>query len=120
MPDFFNPEAAGTLDAVIGFMVSGAENFEAYLIIQDGTCRLEKSPSRKPDLMIRTPAEVWLAITRRRAGRPTGFFSKGLPGGRRPGASDPMKKIFSGGAAVVLSAGIKREKPRSRGNYLNP
>ena len=64
MPDFFNPETAGTLDAVIGFIVSGAENFEAYLVIQSGNCRLEKSPSRKPDLMIRTPAEIWLGVTR--------------------------------------------------------
>ena len=120
MPDFFNPETAGTLDAVIGFTVSGAENFEAYLVIQDGTCRLEKSPSRKPDLMIRTPGRSLAGHYPRRARRPTGLFSKGLSGGRRPGASDPNEKNLQRRCRLILSAGTKRENPRSRGKFPQP
>jgi len=100
MPDFFNPESAGPLEAVIGFMVSGAERFEAYLIIQDGTCRLEKSPSRKPDLLIRTPAEVWLAITRREMDGQQAFFQKAYQAEGDLGLLIQMKILFSGGGAV--------------------
>ena len=76
MPDLFNPEAAGTLDAVIGFRASGAENFEAYLFIQKGACRLETRPPRQPDLLIRTPADVWLAVSRREMDGQQAFFQK--------------------------------------------
>jgi putative sterol carrier protein len=100
MPDFFNREAAGPLDAVIGFMVSGAERFEAYLIVQDGTCRLEMSPSRKPDLLIRSPAEVWLAITRRELDGQQAFFQKAYQAEGDLGLLIRMKILFSGGGAV--------------------
>jgi len=100
MPDFFNPQAAGTLDTVIGFRVSGAENFEAYLIIQDGTCRLEKQPPRPPDLTIRTPAQVWLAITRREMDGQQAFFQKAYQAEGDLGLLIRMKVLFSGGVAV--------------------
>jgi hypothetical protein len=96
LPDFFNPEAAGPLDAVIGFMMSGAENFEVYLTIQDGTCQLEKNPSRKPDLLIRTPAEVWLAITRRELDGQQAYFQKAYQAEGDLGLLIRMKTIFSG------------------------
>ncbi|MFZ1983307.1 MAG: SCP2 sterol-binding domain-containing protein [Desulfatitalea sp.] len=64
MAQAFNPGAAQTLSAVIGFAVTGTENFEAALRIQDGTCILEEHLLGKPDLLIRTPAQVWLAVAR--------------------------------------------------------
>jgi len=60
----FDAEAAGNMDAVIQFMVTGNETFETYLEIQNGECRLTEQPSRNPDLIIRTPSDVWLAIAR--------------------------------------------------------
>ena len=65
MPEVFRLEAAGSLKAVIGFDVSGSENFKAYLHIRNGTCVLEDRLSGEPDLMILTPSEVWLAIARK-------------------------------------------------------
>lgn len=62
MTDGFDAEVAGDMDAVIRFMVSGNETFETCLEIQNGECRLAEKPSRNPDLIIRTPADVWLAI----------------------------------------------------------
>ena len=112
MPDFFNPESAGPLEAVIGFMVSGAERFEAYLIIQDGTCRLEKSPSRKPDLLIRTPAEVWLAITRREMDGQQAFFQKAYQAEGDLGLLIRMKTIFSGEGTAP-----GKEKPEEKTNH---
>jgi putative sterol carrier protein len=100
MPDLFNPEAAGPLNAVIGFTVSGAENFEAYLIIQDGTCHLQNSPSRKPDLLIRTPAEIWLGVTRGELDGQQAFFQKAYQAEGDLGLLIRMKVLFSGGVAM--------------------
>ena len=120
MPDFFNPETAGTLNAVIGFTVSGAENFEAYLIIQDGTCRLEKSPSRKPDLLIRTPAEVWLAVTRRELDGQQAFFQKAYQAEGDLGLLIRMKTIFSGGGTAPARTKSRRENQPFPGKLSQP
>ena len=63
MATTFNRQAAGSLKAVIGFQVTGTESFEAYLNIHDGICSLEQRAPGVPDLLIRTPADVWLAIS---------------------------------------------------------
>ena len=63
MATTFNRQAAGSLKAVIGFQVTGSESFEAYLNIHDGICSLEQRAPGVPDLLIRTPADVWLAIS---------------------------------------------------------
>ena len=71
--DLFDPETMTDRSALIGFDVSGSETFHAYLRIEKGHCNLEQSPSRRADLMIRTPAEVWLGVApagRSRASRP--------------------------------------------------
>jgi putative sterol carrier protein len=102
MPDFFNPATAGPLEAVIGYIVSGAENFEAYLVIQNGTCRLETSPSRKSDLLIRTPAEVWLAITRGELDGQQAFFQQAFQAEGDLGLLMRMKILFSGRNAAEV------------------
>jgi putative sterol carrier protein len=96
MPDFFNPEAAGDLNAVIGFVVFGSENFEAYLSIQKGICSLENQPSHTPDLVIRTPAGVWLAIARRELDGQQAFFQKAYQAEGDLGLLLRMKQIFRG------------------------
>jgi putative sterol carrier protein len=100
MPDFFNPEAAGELDAVIAFLVSGAENFEAYLVMQAGSCRLENASPRQPDLTIRTPAAIWLAVTRRELDGQEAFFQKAYLVEGDVGLLIRMKAIFSGSGAA--------------------
>jgi len=64
MPLVFRKEAAGDLSAVIGFDVSGSETFSGYVRIEKGACTVQENPPRDPDLVIETPAEVWLAISR--------------------------------------------------------
>jgi putative sterol carrier protein len=96
MPDFFNAEAAGDLSAIIGFVVSGSETFEAYLSIQKGGCVLETRPSHTPDLVIRTPAEVWLAIARRELDGQQAFFQKAYQAEGDLGLLLRMKQIFRG------------------------
>lgn len=64
MPLAFNPATAENLKAVYQFEVSGGENFSAHLRIADGACTYNHGRAEKPDLVIRTPADVWLKISR--------------------------------------------------------
>ena len=64
MPLGFNPGAAGDLRAVFQFEIHGGENFISYLEIADGGCTYHDGPANKPNLIIKSPADVWLKISR--------------------------------------------------------
>lgn len=64
MPLGFKPEAAGNLAAVIQFEVTGDENFISHLRIVNGACTYHDGPTDKPNLVIKSPADVWLKISR--------------------------------------------------------
>ena len=64
MPLGFKKESAEGLRAVYQFEISGAENFTAHLDISDGRCVYVDGPHSKPDVIIESPAEVWLAISK--------------------------------------------------------
>lgn len=64
MPLAFDRSAAGGLEAVYQFDVSGAEKFQAHLEISGGTCRYREGPAAAPGVVIHTPGEVWMAIAR--------------------------------------------------------
>jgi multimeric flavodoxin WrbA/putative sterol carrier protein len=62
MPGVLNPEAAAGMDAVFQFEVSGQENFTAYLEIKNSRATYHDGPAAKPDVIIKTPADIWLAV----------------------------------------------------------
>ncbi len=64
MPLAFNPSAAQGLAAVYQFEISGNESFTAHLKIAEGACSYHDGPSAKPGVVIQSPAEVWLAVSR--------------------------------------------------------
>jgi putative sterol carrier protein/NAD(P)H-dependent FMN reductase len=64
MPSAFNPAAAEGLKAIYQFEVSGDENFVVHLIIENQQCTFREGPAAKPDVTIKTPAEIWLKISR--------------------------------------------------------
>jgi len=64
MPTVFNTEVAGDLVADIQFIVSGGEPGSYYLHIEAGACTFHEGESASPSLTIKTPSEVWLAISR--------------------------------------------------------
>ena len=113
MPDVFRPEAAGGLKAVIGFDVSGSENFKAYLHIQNGTCVLEDRFSGEPDLMIHTPSEVWLAIARKELSGQKAFLSGAYTADGNLGLLMKLKDLFAGEAlsSKAASSGTKETMP---------
>ena len=63
MPLGFRSEAAPGLIAVYQFEISGAETFNAYLRIADNRCTFHEGSHEKPDVLIKAPAEVWLAVS---------------------------------------------------------
>jgi putative sterol carrier protein len=63
MPLSFNPAAAGSLKGKIQFDVSGDENFTGYLSIAGGKCTYHDGQTDKPQLLIQTPADVWVKIS---------------------------------------------------------
>ncbi|MGA2368330.1 MAG: SCP2 sterol-binding domain-containing protein [Dehalococcoidia bacterium] len=60
----FNPAAAGNLDAIIQFNVSGREPGVYQLIIKSGACTFRKGPAVHPSLIISTPSETWRRISK--------------------------------------------------------
>lgn len=64
MPRGFNAEAADGLTAVYQFEISGDEEFTAHLEIADGKCVYGDGPADSPDVTVKSPAGVWLAISK--------------------------------------------------------
>jgi putative sterol carrier protein len=64
MATVLNAEEAGDLQAVVQFDVNGKEPGQYYLYIAEGTCTAFEGVHPEPTLTIRTPSEVWLAISR--------------------------------------------------------
>jgi len=75
MPLGFKKEAAGALNAVYQFEIGGPENFTAHLSIADGRCTYVDGPHEKPDVTIKSPADVWLAISRGEMDGQSAFMS---------------------------------------------
>jgi multimeric flavodoxin WrbA/putative sterol carrier protein len=96
MPGVFDGEAAGDLSAVIKFQVSGSEAFTAYLHIEGGNCSLEREPTRKPDLIIESPAHVWLAISRKELDGQQAFAQQAFKAEGDLGILLSMSRLFSG------------------------
>jgi len=75
MPQALDPKAAAGTKAVFQFEVSGAEEFVAHLVVENGQATYNDGPAESPDLTIKTPAEVWLAISRGEINDQKAFFS---------------------------------------------
>ncbi len=58
----FNPQAAGDLKATIQFEVTGRQTGDWLLSIDIGKCTYNEGKATSPDLTIKTPSEVWIAI----------------------------------------------------------
>lgn len=75
MPKGFKPEAAGELNAIYQFEVRGDEEFTAHLTIAGGACVFSEGPAERPDVVVRTPARVWLDIAQGRLNGQSAFMS---------------------------------------------
>ena len=64
MPLGFNRTESDGLEAIYQFEISGEENFTACLKISAGQCSYHDGPSDNPAVIIKPPADVWLAISK--------------------------------------------------------
>jgi putative sterol carrier protein/multimeric flavodoxin WrbA len=58
----FNSQAAGDLKTTIQFEVTGKQTGDWFLSIEKGKCTYHEGKANAPNLTIKTPSEVWLAI----------------------------------------------------------
>jgi putative sterol carrier protein len=63
MPKGFRPDAAQGVSAVYQFEMSGPETFVAHLRIENGTCTFMDGPAEDPGVVVKSPSDVWLAIS---------------------------------------------------------
>ena len=75
MPRGLNKKAAAGLKAVYQFEVSGDEQFTAHLVIDDGRCEFREGPAESPGVTVKTPADVWLAVSRGEMNGQAAFMS---------------------------------------------
>jgi len=67
MPMGFNPEGAGDTKAIMQYDFTGNVEGSCHFIISDGTIQAKQGKSEKPDLLIKTPFDVWMDITTNKA-----------------------------------------------------
>ena len=75
MPLAFNAEAAGDLQAVAQFDITDEEPGDYYITISGGLCRAYEGKHADPTLTVRTPADVWLKISRGETSGATAFMT---------------------------------------------
>lgn len=75
MPLGFHPEAASGLNSVIQFEITGSEEFTAHLIIGNGRCSFHEGNAQQPDVIVKSPADVWLSISKGELDGQTAFLS---------------------------------------------
>jgi multimeric flavodoxin WrbA/putative sterol carrier protein len=64
MPLAFNAEAAGELEAAVQFDITDEEPGDYYITISKGVCTAYEGKHAEPTVTIKTPADVWLKISR--------------------------------------------------------
>jgi len=74
MPSVLDRSAAKGLNATYEFQVSGEEVFIAHLKIEHGACTYAEGSADNPGVVIKTPASVWLAISRGELDGQTAFM----------------------------------------------
>jgi putative sterol carrier protein len=64
MPLGFNSSAAENMEAVYQFEIEGDEGFISHLSISRGECTYHDGPCDHPSVIIKSPSDVWLAISK--------------------------------------------------------
>ena len=63
----FKKKAAGDLKAVVQFDFSGPVTGTCYMAIENGGINLAQGPAENPDLVVKTPFDLWVDIMAGRA-----------------------------------------------------
>ena len=96
MPQGLNPAAATGLAATYQFEVSGSENFTACLRIENQQATFQAGPAENPNVVIKTPADVWLAVSRGELDGSQAFMTGRFKVDGDLGLLMKLKSLFSG------------------------
>lgn len=75
MPAAFRCAEAKGIKVVYQFEITGAEEFAANLQIGEGRCEFHEGRHGEPDMIITSPADVWLAVSRKEISGQAAFMS---------------------------------------------
>jgi multimeric flavodoxin WrbA/putative sterol carrier protein len=75
MPMAFNADEAGDLEAVVQFDITDEQPGDYYLTISKGACKAYEGTHHEPTVTIKTPADVWLKISRGELNGATAFMT---------------------------------------------
>lgn len=76
MPDAFDAEKAGDMNATVQFDLSGEEGGQWYVTIADGTCTVEKGVIETPTSTIRMDANDYAEMVAGRLDPMTAFIEQ--------------------------------------------
>ena len=75
MPTVFQSTQAAGVKAIIQFKFTGAEPGNWIVRIAEGQCKTEEGETDNANVIINSPSDVWLKITRRELDGATAFMS---------------------------------------------
>lgn len=64
MASIYNPAKAGDFEGIFQFDITGDQTGKCYLEIKDQQCTFNEGEAEKPDIIIHTPWDVWLSISK--------------------------------------------------------
>lgn len=64
LPQVFDPAAAGGVEAVVLFDLTGREPGQWTAVIRDGTCHILHGRPMEPTVTLTIDSDIWLAIAR--------------------------------------------------------
>ena len=76
MPDAFNMEKAGDLDAVVQFDLSGEGGGQWYVTVSEGTCTVDEGTVSEPKATIRMDATDYVDMISGRLDPMTAFINQ--------------------------------------------
>jgi multimeric flavodoxin WrbA len=96
MPLGFKATDSNDLEGIYQFEISGKENFTAHLKISKGTCTYHEGPANNPNVSVKTPADVWLAISKGELDGQQAFMSGQYQVQGDLGLLMSLRSLFSG------------------------
>lgn len=93
-PQAFQADEAGDMEAVYQFEISGSEEFTVNITIADGQAAFADGPAEKPNVTVKSPADVWLAISRGEMNGQMAFMSGKFKASGDLGLLLKLNKVF--------------------------
>lgn len=94
MPTVFNAAAAGGLDAVFQFNITGDQGGDYYVAIKDNACTVDKGVHAAPSVTLSLAGEDWIDICSGKLDGMTAFMSGKLKATGNIMLAQRIKSLF--------------------------